>query len=36
MTDFEVKEMRKQMNREVGIEPDDGGVNINMTELQIS
>ena len=32
MTDYEVKEMRKQMNREEGIEPEEGGVNIGDTD----
>ena len=32
MTDFEIAEMRKQMNREEGIEPEDGGVNIGDTD----
>ena len=32
MTDFEIAEMRKQMNREEGIEPEDGGVNVGDTD----
>jgi hypothetical protein len=32
MTDHEVEEMRKEMNREAGIEPEEGGVNIGDTD----
>ena len=32
MTDYEVQEMRTQMNREAGIEPDEGGVSIGDTD----